>query len=871
MSPEKSTILAVDDTAATLTLLSLTLSAAGYAVLPADSGEQALASLKEHKPDLILLDLCMEGMSGLDVCRRLKSDEPTRNIPVILMSAFADAQQWVEGLSLGAVDYVNKPFQAVEILSRVKTHIALAKTHEALRASEEKFRSLFQNADVAMLRTSFTDGTIIDVNNKICAMYGGTREELLGKPAAILWADPEEREQAIMRVKEHGQISGFEHKMVNKQGRDRDCLTSIKLYREEGILEGAIVDITDFKRAEERVGAQQKRTADILAGVADTFYSLDKDWRFTVVNPAAEKAPFGRPAAEMVGKVIWDLYPKLVGTFIHRHYLAAAEKHTLEHYEGQSPLNRRWYEVFMQGWEGGVDVYMRDITDRKQAEAGLRDANEHLNTIFASSPLALIVIDPDGNVMKWNPAAEKIFGWSEQEVLGKFLPFVAADTIDEHTRLRKRLLNGEALSGVETVRWKKNGSAIDISISAAPMHGADGGITGIMSVIMDITDRKKSEAMLLNVQKLESLGVLAGGIAHDFNNLLGGIFGYVDLAADATVEKSTGNYLGKALSTIHRARGLTHQLLTFAKGGEPVKKIGSFTPFLEDTARFALSGSNCSSEFRIAENLWKAEFDRNQIGQVIDNIVINAQQAMPGGGAIDISASNVTFAEKAHATLAAGDYVKISFCDRGIGMPEEILPRIFDPFFTTKPKGHGLGLATCYSIVKRHGGCIEVESKPGRGSTFHVYLPALAGTASAESGAVLCRHSGCGTFLVMDDEEVIRETVGDMLKSFGYTVVQAQNGREAVDFFISEHTARRRLAGMIFDLTVPGGAGGREAIEAIRKIDGEVPVFVASGYADDPVMSDPGAHGFTASICKPFRKSELAEILNKHQHQPKTR
>ncbi len=287
------------------------------------------------------------------------------------------------------------------------------------------------------------------------------------------------------------------------------------------------------------------------------------------------------------------------------------------------------------------------------------------------------------------------------------------------------------------------------------------------------------------------------------------------------------------------------------------------TPFIEDTARFALSGSTISCKFSLPENLWPCNIDKDQIGQVIDNIVINAQQAMPNGGDIEITARNISFGEKEHPPLAKGDYVKVSIKDHGIGIPKDIIPRIFDPFYTTKTKGHGLGLATCYSIITRHEGCIEVESEQGKGSTFHVYLPASPESVVKETVAT-GRHKGSGTILVMDDEEVVRDTLRQMLESMGYTVVCRNDGEAAVDFYGGEMRAKRQCSGMIFDLTVAGGMGGIETVKKIRNLNKEIPIFVASGYTDDAVMKNPADYGFTASISKPFTLAELSEMLNKN-------
>jgi len=393
----------------------------------------------------------------------------------------------------------------------------------------------------------------------------------------------------------------------------------------------------------------------------------------------------------------------------------------------------------------------------------------------------------------------------------------------------------------------------------------------VSGLCMDITERKQAEVererlerALNQTQKLDSLGLLAGGIAHDFNNLMGGIFGYIDLAQESSTDATVARYLSKAMNTIDRARALTLQLLTFAKGGDPVRETGKLFPFVQETALFALSGANVSCTFDIPPNLWLCNFDKHQIGQVIDNLVINAQQAMPVGGTIRVSAGNITLAEHEHPLLPKGNYITLAVKDTGIGIPEDLITKIFDPFFTTKQKGHGLGLASCYSIIKKHGGCIDVTSVQGKGSTFLIYLPASTKAASLAAPVAASTHRGSGTILVMDDEDVIRDTIGEMLSALGYTVVCTEDGQAAVDMFTTATCNGRVFAAIILDLTVPGAMGGKDAAAAIRKLDTRVPVFVASGYSEDPVMKNPAHFNITDSIRKPFTKSELSEMLNRH-------
>lgn len=366
--------------------------------------------------------------------------------------------------------------------------------------------------------------------------------------------------------------------------------------------------------------------------------------------------------------------------------------------------------------------------------------------------------------------------------------------------------------------------------------------------------------------KLESLGLVAGGIAHNFNNLMGGIFGYIDMANETSDKNIASLYLTKAINTIDRARGLTAKLLTFAKGGDPVQIHTPLIPFLKETVQTILDRLSVPYKLDIATDLKPCSIDKNQICQALECIIINAKEAMQNPEPIILTAKNLFMDEKEHPSLHKGNYVKISIKDFGIGIQSKDLSRIFDPFYTTKSTGQGLGLATCYSIINRHGGAIGVESEPGKGSTFHIYLPASSeiDTTTSIMKSSTKSSKGIGTFLIMDDEEVVRETTTNILVSLGYTVVCKENGRDTLDFFIAETKNNRNFTGLILDLTIPNGMGGKATVAEIRKLNSEIPIFVASGYADDPVVKNPTKYGFTASICKPYRKSELSDMLNKY-------
>ncbi len=511
-----------------------------------------------------------------------------------------------------------------------------------------------------------------------------------------------------------------------------------------------------------------------------------------------------------------------------------------------------------------------DITERKKAQLALEAQKDRLAVTLRSIGDGVITTDINGDVVLMNRVAEELTGWKQEEARGK--EFTSIFTIiDETTRaphenpVEKVLATGKVVGlKKQPLLISRDGTEHVVADSGAPIIDKDGKTVGVVLVFRDITEKQRFIEISQNTQKLQSLAVLAGGIAHDFNNLLGGIYGYIDMACEASTHETVNDYLEKTLSTIERARALTGQLLTFAKGGAPIRKRDLLTPFLEETVLFSLSGSNVSSSFDIQKELWRCNYDKNQIAQVVDNLVINAQQAMPFGGVVSVSACNVSLGENEHSLLRGGEYIKISIRDKGVGIPKELRSRIFDPFFTTKSKGHGLGLSTCYSIINRHGGCIDVESEPGEGSVFDVYLPACRENVSDSQKPTAMTHRGRGTILLMDDEEVMREIVTNMLTSLGYTVIAKKDGREAADCVATASKNGWTLSAIIVDLTVPGGMGGKEALGEIRKRNSSVPVFVASGYAEDPVMMQPQEHGFSASICKPFRRSELMGMLERH-------
>ncbi|HDO30813.1 MAG TPA: PAS domain S-box protein, partial [Desulfobacteraceae bacterium] len=517
----------------------------------------------------------------------------------------------------------------------------------------------------------------------------------------------------------------------------------------------------------------------------------------------------------------------------------------------------------------GIVESFQNITLRKIAEDSLAMEKERLAITLQSIGDGVITTDLNGDIQLLNRVAEDLTGWSYNEAVGQPLEEVF-HIVNYATRKRLENPVSEVIASGQTVNIipgtvliARDGWERFIADSAAPIFSSKSKILGVVLVFRDISEKRKMESEITKLDKLKSIGLLAGGIAHDFNNLLAAILGNISLARiTAGSGSAVDERLVKAEKAVMKAKGLTQQLLTFAKGGAPVKKIISIEKLLRESVIFALRGSNTKYQFEIKPNLRSVEADGGQISQAVNNLIINADQAMPTGGTITIAAENCTLRPHNIVSLPPGDYVKVAIRDKGVGIAEKHLPLIFDPYFTTKEAGSGLGLATVYSIVNRHGGAIEVSSQENIGTTFTMYLPASAQQTASEKHAHKAIHKGSGNILVMDDDQDVCEVAGMMLTELGYAVAFARDGQEAVRLYQEAMKDRHPFDYVILDLTVPGGMGGEETIKELRKIDPEVKAIVSSGYSSSPIMANFREYGFTAVAVKPYNIVELSRIFH---------
>lgn len=529
-----------------------------------------------------------------------------------------------------------------------------------------------------------------------------------------------------------------------------------------------------------------------------------------------------------------------------------------------------------KGLNLGADAYLTHPVDAsvlvatvkalvraRQAERSLAAEMERLAVTLKSIGDAVITTDAKGNVELMNRVAETLTGWSLDEARERPLGTVLR-TVDPHSGRSLDALSlhrleadaGDAERRVLLIDREEGEKLISENVSS--IEDSSGRTTGFVVVFRDITAVKRTEEEMHKAQKLESLGVLAGGIAHDFNNILTAILGNLSLAR--LPDADTQALLSHAESACLRARHLTQQLLTFARGGEPIKKPSQIQGLLSEMAELDPHGGSVQLEVSVAPDLWTVDIDAGQIAQALNNLVVNAKEAMPAGGKIAITACNVVI-EKRRAALREGRYVRIAVRDQGTGIAPKHLSRIFDPYFTTKAKGSGLGLAGTYSIVKRHGGHIEVQSKLKVGSDFVMYLPACdEQTARAPVTAPAPSRAG-GRVLVMDDEPQILTVMRHLVAGMGYSVECARNGAEAIEKYEQAMAEGRGFAVAILDLTVHDGMGGMECLQKLKALDPGVTAVVASGYSNDPIMSDPQQYGFAGVIAKPFRVEELSAAI----------
>jgi PAS domain S-box-containing protein len=755
---------------------------------------------------------------------------------------------------------------------------------QALRESEEKYRLLSENTTDTVWIMDM-DLRVTYSSPSVAKLRGFTDLELKEMPLEKHMTPDSFKLASAMLLEElprlkadpgYNPVRTAEIEYVCKDGTTFLSEVKLSAIRDKSgrliSIMGRGRDVTERRKIEAALRESEGKFRNIVEHITDIFFMLNANREMLYVSPQCEQL-LGYTVEEVRSN--WQNYLtdnplNAAGYELTQLALTTGKKQKpylqeFMHRDGtkrlieinESPLKNDKGEVI------GVVGAARDMTEHKRILELMRESEEKYRSLVDNA-MEVIAVAMDGKFIFANRRMTELTGYSQEEITTRpFTDFVHPDDRQAAAERYLQRIKGEAIPNVWSFRGvNKAGGMRWVEVSVAPITWE--GMPATLNFMTDITDRKRLEEEQQRVEKLESVGRLAGGIAHDFNNILTAILGNINLARlEAQPGSEINEILEQAEKASLRAKDLTVQLLTFSKGGAPVKKLTSLAELVKDTVRFALSGSNVKCHFSIPDELWHAEIDAGQVSQVIRNLVLNALQAMPGGGAIELSAENMAISETKSLgsvlPVRAGNYISIAVTDHGIGIPPEHLEKIFDPFFTTRQKSSGMGLATSFSIARQHGGHLGVKSETGSGSTFYLYLPA-SHPQMINKEAI--KVAGKARILVMDDERAVREVAGRMLKHIGYADVEfAVDGAEAIKLYQAAIESGKPFTLSILDLTVAGGMGGEAAIRKLLKIDPGIKAIVSSGYVDDPVMAKYDKYGFIGVVAKPYTIHELSKAV----------
>ena len=888
-------------------------------------GEPALVYLDTNPVDVILLDVALIGPdtpSGNFIDRLLGNQRP-------LLFTASDAglsanarQLFTRARVFNPYTYLIKPINeqqlyfAIELaLQRYRHELRVAKAEDWYPLAGRTNLEGFWNWDIATNQISFTlrSNFLLGPDSNAKADPVTTLDEYIER------LHPEDRDNFRGDLQEH--ISGASpfldniHRIATTGGpwrwvhcmgiANRDAAGAARF------ITGSIGDITGRKETEESLSESRRFIQWIAEAMPAILYTYDvAEQRIIYINRLVEEI-LGYSPQEIIA---------LEKNFFNR-VVAPEDRHripaNLADYAGtrhgaileseirmvQANGERCWlslrevvYTRDAQGLPLQVIGTAQDITRRKDAELDLIQEKEWQIVTLHSIGDGVITTDRQGRVISMNPAARRLCGFQTLgEAAGRGIDEIYV-LIDERTGdrlpcpVRRALHEGATVEYFTGVQMRtEDGRKPNVSLTANLLRNEDQLIIGAVAVLRDETEKVQTEREMRKIQALDSLGILAGGIAHDFNNVMTAIQNHISLARMHVNETDVLEHrLREAENALSRVQGLTRQLLTFARGGDPIKRTTAVGELILESSDFVLRGSNVTAHYDIPEDLWPADLDETQFSTVINNLVINAIHAMQenAGGNLWIRCENVdraidpTQVRKSSEKFAAGYsdpfpgdfpheflnepyYLRISVQDEGGGISPENLERIFDPYFTTKVTGTGLGLSSAYSIIKRHAGLLRAHSIPGQGTRFQIFLPARPGASTVMRNVDESEpQTGTGRILIMDDEEDIRETLGLLLERLGYEIAEAATGQAAVDMYTNANADGVPFDLVILDLTVPGGMGGLEAARLMQAGGGGARFIASSGYSNDPVIANPADYGFAGALAKPFRMKELSRLIS---------
>ncbi len=766
----------------------------------------------------------------------------------------------------------------------LRKQVAL-KTRQLLQSIENLKITLNSIGD-AVIATNI-NGEITSMNPVAVKFTGWEIEEAKGKPLNHVFnivnaKTLEEVENPVERVIKTGKIMGIANHtlLISKHGKKYHIADSAAPIKDTNdVIQGVVLvfrDVTQEYNMQEKLYQSQEIFLTFMDSFPGDAFIKDNNLKFVFINSHMKKS-IG--ASTWLGKDLFEIpIPIELAQRItkdDKKALKAGKYKAAERKIDKDKIYRDYltYRFAIEfshdkKFVGGISL---DITKLKQTEKALKKSEEKYRRLLETTSEGFLLTNYDNKIIDANQSLCNMLGYSMDEIMGK-TPFDLVDC--ENRKIFEKQISMVKVSRHRTYEIflrKKNKEIFPALFNATTLMDKNENNISSFAFVTDLTKQKKDEKELQKMEQLNSIGTLAGGIAHDFNNIMTGLFGNISIAkSEIPKEHPAFKTLEKAENSINRARKLTHQLLTFAKGGAPVQEHIPIDKLAREVIMFDLSGSSIKPVFNNPKDLWRAKADKAQMQQVFSNITINAVQAMPHGGHLYVNFENTEITGNSDIPLKSGAYIKIVIKDQGAGIDKKHLDHIFDPYFTTKERGSGLGLATVYSIINRHSGFIEVDTGSDTGTAFTFYLPAII--KPHVHGTIKKDHHngkkdkttdiyGKARILVMDDEEMIREVASEMLKRKGYTVETASDGKMAIEMYKDSMAGQAPFDAIIMDLTIPGGMGGEKALKGILAINPEAVVIVSSGYGEDPVMSDYAEYGFKGIIAKPYIMDNLDKIL----------